>query len=214
MDERTTSGDGKTVNEEEWKTCPVCRFPVKSKNYANHLHRVHGVVDQVEKSAGIETKVGRRKIGLALTAIVLIVAGLGGYFAFSTGGESYIPANPNLPANQTEARIPIAQISDRASFYTYNSGGVNIRYFAVKGNDGQIHVAFDACDVCYPAKKGYRQIGDVMHCNNCGREFPINSIGTQNLAGGCWPSYLPMSIDENEVVIKISDIEGKKYMFE
>lgn len=121
--------------------------------------------------------------------------------------------NPAPWQNEIEVRIPISDLSTTANFYTYDSDGVSIRYFAIKEKSGDVHVAFDACDVCYEAKKGYRQNGDVMHCINCGKEFPIISIGTDNVAGGCWPSYLPMVIENGNVTIKISDLKAKSYMF-
>jgi uncharacterized membrane protein len=52
-----------------------------------------------------------------------------------------------------------------------------------------------------------------MQCINCGKTFSITSIGTDNTAGGCWPSYLPMKIDSDNIVIKISDLKEKSYMF-
>jgi len=55
----------------------------------------------------------------------------------------------------------------------------------VKDKFGTVHVAFDACDVCYEAKKGYKQNGDVMLCLNCGKTFSITSIGIDNTVGGC-----------------------------
>jgi len=118
-----------------------------------------------------------------------------------------------LIQTDTEIKIPMSSIDSDADFYTYDSDGVEISYFTVKGSDEKIHVAFDACDVCYNAKKGYRQNGDVMHCINCGKEYSINSLGTENTAGGCWPSYLPMNIDGDYVVIQISDLKNKINMF-
>ena len=115
--------------------------------------------------------------------------------------------------NQTEIRIPLSDIGTTASFYPHDSDGVTVRYFAVKDTQGTVHVAFDACDVCYEAKKGYKQIGTEMQCLNCGRQFAITSIGTENIAGGCWPSYLGMEIDGNDIVIKKTDLEAKTYMF-
>jgi len=122
-------------------------------------------------------------------------------------------ATPSDVISQTEVSIPLSEIGSNAKFYSYDSNGIEIRYFAVEGSDGNVHVAFDACDVCYDAKKGYRQNGDVMHCINCGKEFAINSIGTDNTAGGCWPSFLPTNIDGENVLIGISDLEAKRYMF-
>ncbi|MCJ7572573.1 MAG: DUF2318 domain-containing protein [Candidatus Thermoplasmatota archaeon] len=127
--------------------------------------------------------------------------------------DSNTNSNPPPQQTDTEIFIPVSNLSTTAKFYSFESEGVTIRYFAVKDASGNVHIAFDACDVCYEAKKGYRQNGDVMHCINCGKEFPITSIGTDNTDGGCWPSYLPMRIDENTVVIKIADLVAKQYMF-
>ena len=115
--------------------------------------------------------------------------------------------------NDTEVRIPLSDIGTTATFYAYESDGVTIRYFAVKDAQGSVHVAFDACDVCYEAKKGYKQVGTEMQCLNCGKQFAITSIGTENTVGGCWPSYLNMSIVGNDVIIQKTDLEAKTYMF-
>jgi uncharacterized membrane protein len=121
--------------------------------------------------------------------------------------------NPPPQQNETEIRIPLSEISTTTSFYSYDSDGITIRYFAVKDSQGAVHVAFDACDVCYEAKKGYKQEGAQMQCLNCGQQFAITSIGTENQAGGCWPSFLNMNINGNDVVIKTADLEAKRYMF-
>ncbi|MEM3554980.1 MAG: Fe-S-containing protein, partial [Candidatus Micrarchaeaceae archaeon] len=59
--------------------------------------------------------------------------------------------------------------------------------------------AFNACDVCYPARKGYHQEGDVMVCNNCGRRFPTNQINI--VRGGCNPAPLERAVDGDTLVI-------------
>jgi uncharacterized membrane protein len=115
--------------------------------------------------------------------------------------------------NETQVRIPLSDIGTTATFYSYDSNGVTVRYFVVKDPQETVHVAFDACDVCYEAKKGYKQIGTEMQCLNCGKQFAITSIGTENTAGGCWPSYLNMRIEGNNVLIQIADLEAKSFMF-
>ena len=115
--------------------------------------------------------------------------------------------------SETEVGIPVSDIGNNAKFYSYDASGVEVKYFVVRGSDGDIHVAFDACDVCYQAKKGYHQSGNIMQCLNCGKQYPINSCGTENTAGGCWPSYLPMSIKGENVIIEKSDLEQKNWMF-
>jgi len=151
-------------------------------------------------------------IGIVAVLVILLLAGC-------TDTKQNNNSNKNTEynsapwQNETEVRIPISDISATAKFFTYDSDGISIRYFAVKDNSGSVHVAFDACDVCFEAKKGYRQNGDLMQCLNCGKEFPITSVGTDNIAGGCWPSYLPMIIENDNIVIKISDLKAKSYMF-
>ena len=156
----------------------------------------------------------KEKIILIGVGIIIALLCLSGCTS-SPQKESDSNTNSNPPPHQTETEIfiPVSNLSTTAKFYSFESEGVTIRYFAVKDVSGNVHVAFDACDVCYEAKKGYRQNGDVMHCINCGKEFPITSIGTDNTAGGCWPSYLPMHIDENTVVLKITDLVAKQFMF-
>ncbi|MGZ4943657.1 MAG: DUF2318 domain-containing protein [Halobacteriota archaeon] len=117
----------------------------------------------------------------------------------------------DLSYAQNELKIPVSSITNTLSFYTYQSNGTTIKFFAVKGTDGNVHVAFDTCDVCGP--KGYTQSGSDVVCNNCGKHFAINSIGTANVNGGCWPSHLSMSINGDSVVIKTSDVVAKESAF-
>lgn len=113
-----------------------------------------------------------------------------------------------------EVEIPLSEISGDASYYKYDASGVEVRFFALMGKDGDPRIAFDACDVCYENKRGYRQEGDDMVCNNCGNRYASAGIGTKNLQGGCWPSYLPMKLEGGKVLIKAQDITAKRYMFD
>ena len=152
---------------------------------------------------------------LAILVVVIAVVSIGAYYVISMGGESQnSKSSETITTDDDKIRISLSEISNSAEFYDYeSSNGVTMRFFAVVGSDDNVHVAFDACDVCYDAKKGYKQKSEVMHCINCGREFAINSIGTANTAGGCWPSYIPIELDTENAIIKISDLEEKEYMF-
>jgi hypothetical protein len=112
---------------------------------------------------------------------------------------------PEVKADNGVIRLPAATFADnKARFYTYMNNGQPIEFFVVKGTDGQIHTAFNACDVCFPAKKGYHQEGDVMVCNNCGRRFATDQIG--QVSGGCNPSPLTAKIEGDSVAIRVEDI--------
>lgn len=109
-------------------------------------------------------------------------------------------------------RIPLSEISDKVKFYSFNSNGVEIKYFVVKGSDGKVRTAFNACEVC-GGSRGYRQEGGDVVCNKCGRRFKIDDLGKANLGGGgCMPGYLPHTIDSEDIVIKKKDLEtGKRF---
>jgi uncharacterized membrane protein len=109
--------------------------------------------------------------------------------------------------------INLADVNPAVKFYYYELNDVKIQFFAVLGEDDQPHIAFDACDSCYAAKKGYLHANPYMKCNNCGRTFLVTSIGTENLSGGCWPSFLPVVITDGKILIKISDVTQKLFMF-
>lgn len=92
--------------------------------------------------------------------------------------------------------------------------GVTVKYF-VMIKDDKVHSAFDACDVCYRAKKGYIQEGDYAKCLNCGQKFAISELGSRNRnGGGCWPGHLPHNVDGNNILIEISDLRKGMYYFE
>ncbi|HEY7527662.1 MAG TPA: Fe-S-containing protein, partial [Candidatus Deferrimicrobiaceae bacterium] len=63
--------------------------------------------------------------------------------------------------------------------------GRQFHYFVLRSSDGTYRAAFDACDVCFRANRGYRQEGDLMVCNQCGQTFP--SVKINEVKGGCNP---------------------------
>ena len=67
-----------------------------------------------------------------------------------------------------------------------------------------VRAAFDACDVCFGAHKGYRQQGDLMICNNCNQQFP--SVKINEVKGGCNPGPLERTVEGTDLVIRSTDI--------
>ena len=84
--------------------------------------------------------------------------------------------------------IPIADLSQTASFYKADLDGTEVEIVALKDSKGNLRTAFNACQVCYSSGKGYyRQNGDYLVCQNCGNSFTIDQVGIAS--GGCnpWP---------------------------
>lgn len=134
----------------------------------------------------------------------------------STFGGSSAPKPKKISHQQltTDGDAFIFEAADfdggEAQYFSYDVSGKTVKFFLLKSSDGVVRAAFDACDVCYHSRRGYRQEGDIMVCNNCGQQFPSVRINVEE--GGCNPSPLRRSIDGNSVVINISDInQGVRY---
>lgn len=157
-----------------------------------------------------------RRNMIASSLIITLIISFG--FIYNTyvlngDGESR-PEGTELQAGDTGIIIPKTEITENASFYRYDDNGVEIRAFGVKGSDGKEHIAADACDRCYKEKKGYRQEGENMTCNNCGQKFEINSIGTENTEGGCWPSFIEIDTEGDDITLTEEALKDKRYLFE
>jgi uncharacterized membrane protein len=143
-------------------------------------------------------------VGLGVVAVVIAVVGL----VLFGGGEGGFKA---VAAEAGMVRIPIDEVNDgKAHFYSYN-GSRRVDFFVLRSSDGIVRAAFDACDVCFREKKGYRQEGDLMVCNNCGQRFP--SVKINVLKGGCNPAPLDREVQGRYLVVKAADIEQGGYYF-
>lgn len=119
---------------------------------------------------------------------------------------------PLVKAENGAVRLSLSTFDDnQAHFYTYMAQGRPVEFFVIKSKDGVVRVALNACDVCFPAKKGYHQEGDEMVCNNCGRRFPADQIGL--IRGGCNPSPLKPTVQGDTVVIQESELATGLSMF-
>lgn len=148
--------------------------------------------EQFEQS---QNKSGGGKV-ILLIAVIVAVVGVG-YFLLPQGpSDGYT----SVKSVNGEVRLDLDQISDgNAHYFKYASGKEELKFFVVKSADGVIRAAFDSCDVCYREKKGYRQEGNVMVCNNCNMRFHTNLIN--EVKGGCNPAPLQRRIDDNQLII-------------
>jgi uncharacterized membrane protein len=110
-----------------------------------------------------------------------------------------------------EVRISIADLDDRAPhFYVFQAGGKDIRFFLLHDAEGGVRAALDACHNCFRAKRGYRQEGNTVICNNCGMSFKYENIGI--ITGGCNPIPISKKMAGQLVVLKAKDLEaGAKF---
>jgi len=143
--------------------------------------------------------------GLILAAVFAKVAGAGWLDGFFQKSPAETAKAAGVVETADEVRIPLKALeSGKAIFLKAEFGGKEIHYFALKSSDGVYRAAYDACDVCFRANRGYRQEGDLMVCNNCGQSFP--SVKVNEVKGGCNPSPLARTTDGEHLVIRKADI--------
>lgn len=141
--------------------------------------------------------------------LLLVVALFGGTLVFTVNeGHSAFDlfgAHKTVKAVDGNIKIPVTDVNDgKAHYFKYKGEEVVVKFFVVKSKDGVIRAAFDACDVCFSAKKGYSQDGDFMICNNCGRRFHSSRINV--VEGGCNPAPLARKVVGKELVIEVKDV--------
>jgi len=167
---------------------------------------------QAKKDVVLGTeKKGRLPLIVAIVSSVLIVGG-GIYFASYDRSETApVAASFSSENAASQVSLPATLFEDgKARHFQHVAGDFKIKYFVLKSADGIIRAAFDACDVCWPAGKGYYQEGDYMVCRNCGRKFA--SVLVNEVKGGCNPAPLNRKLENGKVIIEVKDIlEGQQY---
>jgi len=167
-----------------------------------------------EKKAIILEAKNKSRLPLLLVSglAVLVIAAVAFFMTRNNGGETVAAESPKTDASATSITYPVEIFADgKARHFRHKvDDTITIQYFILKSSDDVIRAAFDACDVCWPAGKGYQQSGDVMVCRNCGRKFA--SVMVNEVKGGCNPAPLNRKVEDGKVVLQINDIlSGKQY---
>jgi len=110
-----------------------------------------------------------------------------------------------------QVKIPLKILdSGKALFLVHPHEGRDLFSFAMRSSDGVYRAAFDTCDVCFRANRGYRQEGDLMVCKQCRQAFP--SVKINEVRGGCNPAPLSRKVEGQFLVIQKADLAaGKDY---
>jgi uncharacterized membrane protein len=164
-----------------------------------------------KKAAVLGTQTKSRMPLMAGLAVVVLLAGAA--FWYFGAPPPQRPADPAAAASASgdTVSMPMSTFDDgKAHYFQLKSGDITVRYFVVKSADGAVRAAFDACDVCWPAGKGYAQDGEFMVCRNCGQRFHTTKVN--EVKGGCNPAPLERRVENGMLLIRVGDIlEGKTY---
>jgi uncharacterized membrane protein len=156
-------------------------------------------------------KKSRVPILVFVAGVFLMAVGVIFYLITKSSNQTGIASAPASADGIMVVALPVSLFEDgKARHFEYTDGALTIRYFILKSSDGIIRAAFDACDVCWPAGKGYFQDGDQVVCRNCGRRFA--SVLVNEVKGGCNPAPLNRNVVNGQVIIQVKDImDGKQY---
>jgi uncharacterized membrane protein len=110
-------------------------------------------------------------------------------------------------------RIPVSEVHDgKVHFFTYKKSGKRINFFIRTDGKDNLSACFDACFTCYKHKKGYKQEGTDLTCNECSMKFRLADEHWDNTQG-CSPIAIKSRTENNEVVIMAADLEKGQKLF-
>jgi len=97
--------------------------------------------------------------------------------------------------------------------YYSPKAGKNLYFFIIKASDGTYRAAANACEVCFGAKKGFTQVGDLIKCENCGTTYTKDQIAV--IKGGCNPRPISRNVPvvNGRLAIGLTDIESIAGLF-
>ena len=150
-------------------------------------------------------------VALPAAAVVLVIAFVVVCVRSMTGSGPKLAAAETVPTGEDVA-LPVSAFADgRARFYRYvTAAGREARFFVLKSADGEVRAALDACDFCFRQRRGFRQAGGQLICNNCGRSIPTQYVNI--LKGECNPVPLERTIDGDRVIVRAAALEsGDRY---
>lgn len=144
------------------------------------------------------------------TALVLLAA-----VVFATRANQDSVSAPDVGSLTTgqDVSFAAADFDDgQARFYRYvTAAGKEVRFFLMQSSDGVVRAAFDTCDVCFRERRGYRQSGDNMICNNCGKAFRSRDINV--VQGGCNPAPIERVVEGDRLVLRAAALEQGAFYF-
>lgn len=126
--------------------------------------------------------------------------------SYHESAEPELAAADAVPTGEDVALAMATFADGQARFYRYvTATGQETRFFIVKSRDGAVHAALDACDSCFRDRRGFRQAGDHLICNRCGRAVLPQHVNV--LRGGCNPLSVDHTVEGERVIIRAAVLE-------
>lgn len=142
--------------------------------------------------------------------LVFVAAVLGADYVLGGRGGDFERVAPD---ENGVVRIDLAGLEPQQVrfFHFLNTGNQEVRFLAGRDATGQLQVAFDANELCFKAKRGYRHEGEWLVCNKCDKSFRLSEANAGG--GGCNPIPLRHRVEGDDLVIAETDILGGWRLF-
>ena len=142
-------------------------------------------------------------------AIFVVLLFVGGFLAaelFMEGALAHDGFTRVKPDRSGVVRIDLSEIgsSDVKFFRFLNAGNQEVKFFVARDSEGVVQVAFDANEICYKLKRGYRAEDGWVTCNKCDKAFRLEEVNEGG--GGCKPVPLEHRIEGNMLILAEDDI--------
>lgn len=148
--------------------------------------------------------------GIALVAIFMLTF-LGAEYVLE-GGFQRAAFERVGPGPEGAVRIGVGDLeAGTVRFYRFlNSGNQEVKFFVGRDDSGTVQVGFDANEICFKRKRGYRYGDGWLVCQVCDKSFRLSEIN--NGQGGCAPVPVKHHLEGDELVIAERDmLEGWRY---
>ena len=144
----------------------------------------------------------------AIVTTLIVLAAVGVVYAREVMPKK-LPA-PEIIAREGDGiSVPLTSLDDgNLHRFGFVSGGSTVRFLAMKGSDGKVRTALDACAIC--GSFGYIQEARNLICLNCGAE--INPL-TLGIGGGCNPIPLESEVMPTALRIRVGALEKEARLF-
>lgn len=116
------------------------------------------------------------------------------------------------PDERGEVRLDVGDLEPgEVDFYRFlNAGNQEVKFFLGRDSGGTIQAGFDANQICYKRKRGYKHQDDWLVCRVCDKAFPLAE--TNAGGGGCRPVPLEHRVVGDQVVLaEQSILQGWRY---
>lgn len=146
-----------------------------------------------------------RPIHGILTIVLFVAGGLVVELALAgrlgKNGFQQVKAGPDQLVTIDVAKLAPLEVR----YFRYlNPANQEVKFFVGRDGGGTIQVAFDASEVCFKTKRGFKAHGEWVVCKKCDKAFRL--AGVNDGKGGCEPVQLAHRVVGERVLIAEQDV--------